>query len=369
MSPAAELGEETSFPSLALLSWFKREARPLPWRENYDPYQVALSEMMCQQTQIATALPYFQRWVARWPDWSSLALAEESEVLSAWEGLGYYQRARRLLALAKRLHRDHGGFLPKEREALFDLPGLGPYTVAAIRTIAFNLVDFPIDGNVRRVLSRFYGDRSISPSKQQDQCFSDKMLPQFRRVRRRRELAQALMELGAMVCRPKKALCQSCPIQRDCYSATPIRAQGFPIKKAKAKAKVLHLSFVWIPESGGVWLRQRPPKGRFPSQYEAPNVEASTEAESKGKLCEALLVPVAEVQWEKPLRRDFTTYQVTWHEGVLLNSMGFDAETRLREQGFENHSFDHVERLNLIPLLAKRFKSQNFQKPASLLHD
>jgi A/G-specific adenine glycosylase len=367
VNPRGELVKAPSFPSLALLSWFEKEARALPWREHYDPYQIALSEMMCQQTQIATALPYFHRWIARWPNWSSLALAKESEVLSAWEGLGYYQRARRLLALAKRLHLDHGGLLPKEREALFELPGLGPYTVAAIRTIAFNLVDFPIDGNVRRVLSRFYGDGSFSPSKQQDEAFSEKMLPQFRRVRRRRELAQALMELGAMVCRPKKALCQSCPIQADCCSATPSRAQAFPVKKPKAKAKVLHLSFVWIPESGGLWLRQRSPKGRFPSQYEAPNVEAPTEAESKGRLCDGLCVPVAEVQWSGPIRRDFTTYQVTWHEGVLLNSMGFEAEARLREQGFENHPFDHVAGLNLIPLLAKRLRLQNFKNPTSLL--
>jgi A/G-specific adenine glycosylase len=352
--------QPSPFPTQNLLTWFNKTARPLPWREGYDPYQVAISEMMLQQTQIVTALPYFERWINRWPNWKALAQAKEDEVLAAWEGLGYYQRARRLLACAQQVSQKHEGQLPKEKEALQNLPGLGPYTVAAIRSIAFNEADFPIDGNVRRVLSRFYKNREASPSKSQDAFFSEQLLPEFEKTKQRRELAQAIMELGAMVCRPKNPDCLNCPLQQQCHCEDAEEALSFPVKKAKAKPKVLHLAFICAESKEGLWLRQRPSKGRFPSQWECPNAEASDETSAQREVCEQYGLEQDLVDWQKPFRRDFTTYHVFWHEGVLVESYLFDSAIHLRDMGFKSVARQDLLKINLIPVLAKQYK-KNFK--------
>lgn len=335
----------SSFPTEKLLQWFSSEARDLPWRENYEPYQVLISEMMLQQTQIATALPYFHRWVKRWPDWSSLAAASEEEVLGQWEGLGYYQRARRLLALARTLSEDHGGSLPTEPESLAQLPGLGPYTVAAVHSIAFNGASFPIDGNVRRVLSRFLADSTLSPSPKQDEHFSALMLPEFQRIRRRRELAQAMMELGATICRPKNPDCEHCPLSKACACSDAQKALGFPVKKSKAAPKPKAIVYLWVWHEGRVWLRQRPPKGRFPAQWEPPTLE--------GPKAEALVAQWAEafpnIEWDEPQRRDFTTFHVWWTAGIVASSEQIE--------GFQAFPAEEVGAMNLVPLMKKNWSS------------
>src|SRR6185295_13371651 len=148
-----------------LTAWFEENQRPLPWRSSYDPYHVWISEIMLQQTQVETVVPYFERWVAAMPDVSALASADEHSVLSLWAGLGYYSRARNLMAAAKILARDHNGEVPCDYEALRSLPGIGQYTAGAILSIAFNKAYPVVDGNVRRVLSRIYGWEEDSPKR------------------------------------------------------------------------------------------------------------------------------------------------------------------------------------------------------------
>jgi A/G-specific adenine glycosylase len=340
-----------SFPTKKLLAWFAKVARPLPWREEYIPYHVLLSEMMLQQTQVVTALPYYDRWLKKWPTWESLAHAQESEVLKMWEGLGYYQRARRLLELAQIVSSEYQGTLPRDEAQLAKLPGFGPYTVAAVSAIAFNQAAFPIDGNVRRVLARFMGNTLTSPSTEQDDIFKNIMLPEFVRVKQRRHLAQAMMELGALVCAPKKPLCSECPLQADCSSASPEKALLLPIKKTKAKAKIMHIAYVWLKTPAGFPLRQRPSKGRFPSQWEPLVAEANSEEDAKGEVQEYFNNNKSsrdagkKIIWKPCFRRDFTTYHVTWHEGV--------AEGDCSLEGYEYFSKAQIKKLNLVPVMAK----------------
>ena len=338
-------------------------ARPLPWRKDYIPYHVLLSEMMLQQTQVVTALPYYHRWLKKWPDWQSLAQAQEAEVIKMWEGLGYYQRARRLLELAQTVASQYQGQLPSDESALSNLPGFGPYTVAAVSAIAFNQVAFPIDGNVRRVLSRFLGNALASPSKEQDEIFNELMMPAFKKVEKRRDLAQAMMELGALVCTPKKPLCGDCPLQKDCCSGSPEKALLLPVKKAKTKAKVLHLAYVWLNTAQGYPLRQRPAQGRFPAQWEPIVLEGNSETEVKVAMGKLLgLSPTnnairgknkpcnSGIDWQPSFRRDFTTYHVTWHEGYASGFCSLD--------GYEFFPEDRLKDLNLIPVMAKTWASR-----------
>ena len=337
-----------SFPHPKLLNWFKRHARPLPWRREYRPYDIVMSEMMLQQTQMVTALPYFERWTQRWPNWESLAKASEDEVLNMWEGLGYYQRARRLLKLAQVVVEEHGGVLPSDEHQLLALPGLGPYTTAAISAIAFNQVAFPIDGNVRRVLSRFLADATLSPSRAQDERFERLMFPSFKSTRNRRGLAQAMMELGALVCSPKNPQCDHCPLQQDCASGKPEKAMAYPVKKIKTKIKPLTVCYVWVLTPKGIPLRQRPNNGRFPSQWEPIVIETDSEKNAtehmEGKLGSS------KIRWKNTFVRNFTQFKVTWKEGFLR---------RQNSALFSDYQFfqpEELSKLNLVPVMAKTWK-------------
>ena len=195
-----------------LTVWFEENQRSLPWRSSYDPYHVWISEVMLQQTQVETVVPYFERWIAALPSVSALAAADEQTVLNLWAGLGYYSRARNLMAAAKLIESDHNGSLPDDYEALRSLPGIGQYTAGAILSIAFNKAYPVVDGNVRRVLSRVYGWEEDSPKRLWDAAA---MLVQRAKPRL---INQAIMELGATVCSFKAPRCLVCPVQDDCVA-------------------------------------------------------------------------------------------------------------------------------------------------------
>src|SRR5579871_5389998 len=213
--------------------WYQTAARDLPWRRTRDPYAIAVSELMLQQTQVATVLPYYARWMKRFPDWAALARAEEEAVIKAWEGLGYYRRARNLHALAKAVVA-RGGELPREEEGLRALPGIGPYTAAAIASIAFDLPLAVLDGNVMRVLARLLacrGDLARPATRLLLQAVADAFLDQADPSTHN----QAMMELGATVCVPRKPLCLLCPLKQDCLGRP--RAEEYPVKTRLATIK------------------------------------------------------------------------------------------------------------------------------------
>ena len=211
----------------ALLRWFARHRRPMPWRSLATPYRVWISEIMLQQTQVKTATPYFERLVRAFPDVAALARARESEVLRVWQGLGYYTRARNLHACARVLVREHGGRVPPGYGVLRTLPGIGDYTAAAIASICAGEPVVSVDGNVVRVWSRFrdlHGDSETSRFRSGVKADLQPFMP----VRRAGDFNESLMELGALVCRPGQPDCRHCPIQRWCLGHAAGTAVGLP---------------------------------------------------------------------------------------------------------------------------------------------
>src|SRR5262245_11917236 len=227
-----------------LTAWFEEHQRPLPWRAAYTPYEVWISEIMLQQTQVETVVPYFQRWMSAFPNVRALAAAEEQSVLKLWAGLGYYSRARNLMAAAKIVADDHQGALPADYEALRALPGIGQYTAGAILSIAFNQPYPVVDGNVRRVLSRLYGWEDDQPKRLWDAA--EKLV----RHAEPRLINQAIMELGATVCSFRAPRCLVCPVQSDCIAYKTGKQLLIPPVKKRPETVRVQL-FAVVQEKNG----------------------------------------------------------------------------------------------------------------------
>jgi A/G-specific adenine glycosylase len=236
-----------------LIDWFQQTARELPWRQDPSPYAVLVSELMLQQTQVRTVLPYFEKWMRRFPSLQSLAEAPETEVLQHWEGLGYYSRARNLHRAAQILVRDWQGQIPSEPQQLQSLPGVGRYTAGAIAAFAFDRSVPAVDGNIARVLARL-SDLQIPIDRPKGQealwQVASQLLPPT--PTGGRLIVGALMELGALVCSPKKPKCASCPIQSHCRTSLP---EDLPRKSPRAKTVLLEESAAWIFENESLLLR------------------------------------------------------------------------------------------------------------------
>jgi A/G-specific adenine glycosylase len=213
-----------------LLDWYDRERRDLPWRgkrgKRVDPYRVWLSEIMLQQTTVKAVIPFYERFLQRWPTVDALAAADTEDVLSAWAGLGYYSRARNLHKCAKAVVSEHGGQFPRTEEGLGALPGIGPYTAAAVAAIAFGIPATPVDGNIERVVSRLFAFKQPLPgAKRELKRLAASLTPQ----RRAGDFAQAMMDLGATVCTPKRPSCLMCPLQQDfCRTGFPASMDARP---------------------------------------------------------------------------------------------------------------------------------------------
>ncbi|KKI18555.1 A/G-specific adenine glycosylase [Sphingomonas sp. Ag1] len=245
-----------------LLDWYDRHRRTLPWRaapgERPDPYRVWLSEVMLQQTTVATVRPRFEAWVARWPDAASLAAADEAEVMAAWAGLGYYARARNLVRAARAIATDHGGALPDTEEALRALPGLGDYTAAAVAAIAFGRRAVVVDANVERVVARLFR----AAGKPAVRAAADTVTPD----RRAGDFAQAMMDLGSAICTPTRPKCLLCPLARDCAAHAAGEEEAYPVKPAKKPRPARFGTIFWLEREQAdgareVLLVRRPAKG------------------------------------------------------------------------------------------------------------
>jgi len=243
-------------PRQKLAAWYATAKRDLPWRRRTDPYAITVSEVMLQQTQVITVIPYYERWLKLFPSWDALSRAKEHDVIKAWEGLGYYRRARNLQALAKAVVLARGE-MPRSEEGLRALPGIGPYTAAAVGSIAFGLPLAVLDGNVMRVLTRLLAlrdDIALPQTRAKLQTIADEFLD-------RREPSthnQALMELGATVCLPRKPLCLICPLQKGCAGRD--RAEEFPVKSRIAQVK--RTEMVAIIKKGKRFYCEQVPEGK-----------------------------------------------------------------------------------------------------------
>ena len=260
-------------PAARLLAWFDRHRRRLPWRaepgEAADPYRVWLSEIMLQQTTVPTVAERYERFVARFPTVERLAAAPLDDVLHAWQGLGYYARARNLHRAAGEIVRRHGGILPRDEAALRDLPGIGDYTVAALRAIAFDQPANVVDGNVERVIARLFAIEALLPgSKAEIKRHAATLVPSSRAG----DYAQALMDLGAMVCTPRSPGCLACPLAELCEARRRGIAAELP-RRAIAKDKPKrHAVAYWLErEDGAVLLRRRPESGLLGGMIEVPS--------------------------------------------------------------------------------------------------
>ncbi|MGU3494496.1 A/G-specific adenine glycosylase [Xanthobacteraceae bacterium A53D] len=257
----------------ALLAWYDRHRRRLPWRaepgQTADPYHVFLSEIMLQQTTVKAVGPYFSNFTHRWPTVADLAAAPLEEVLSAWAGLGYYARARNLHACAKAVVERHGGKFPADEAALLELPGIGPYTAAAISAIAFDIKASPVDGNIERVVSRLYRvGEPLPKSKPRIKALAAALTP----TRRPGDFAQAMMDLGATICTPRSPACPLCPWMEPCEARAEGDPARYPVKARKAeRPERAGVAFLAVRADGAVLLRTRPDKGLLAKMTELPS--------------------------------------------------------------------------------------------------
>lgn len=259
-----------------LINWFINEQRDLPWRKDKDPYKVWVSEIMLQQTRVDTVIPYFNNFIEKFPTPEALAIADEDKVLKAWEGLGYYSRARNLQSAVKEVVAEYGGKVPNSVEDISKLKGIGPYTQGAILSIAYGIPEPAVDGNVMRVLSRilYIWDDIAKPKTRK---LFETAIRQMISTEMPAEFNQGLMELGAIVCTPKSPSCLLCPVQEHCFAFREGDQDDLPVKTRKKTVKEVLLSALIIEnEQGQLFIQKRPRSGLLANLWELPNQESST---------------------------------------------------------------------------------------------
>jgi A/G-specific adenine glycosylase len=305
----------------ALHQWFLREGRDLPWRRSRDPYAIWISEVMLQQTQVSTVIPYYQRWLQALPTVSALAQADRDALLRLWEGLGYYSRVRHLQHAAQRLLERHRGEIPNDPQAFGALPGVGPYTVAAVMSIAFNHDLAVIDGNVRRVLSRWIAlkeDARRACGAQILQTLAQMLLPPQTAALHN----QAMMELGALICLPRSPRCEACPAQQGCQAFAEGHPEDYPLKSSP---KAIPHRQQWVAL---IWDRQgqppplllvrRPYRGFLGGYWELPRVEIEErephqDAPLVHRLRQSLGLEVSIEQRLPPVDHAYSHFKLTLH--------------------------------------------------------
>jgi A/G-specific adenine glycosylase len=300
-----------------LLDWYEHNARDLPWRLAVSPYRTWISEIMLQQTQVETVLPYFERWMARFPDIETLAAADVQDVLAVWEGLGYYSRARNLHRAARQVMMDYYGQLPRTRGVLVTLPGIGPYTAAAIASIAFGEDVAAVDGNIRRVFARLFDVRTPARSTQGERelgALAQAHLP----AGRAGDYNQALMDLGALICKSKSPDCINCPIAVDCIARQLGLQEERPVRMPRKKIPHLMVTAAVIRHDGRVLLAQRPEDGllgglwEFPGgtlEEDDPDLQACLQREIREELDVEIIVDEAFGQYDHA----YTHFKITLH--------------------------------------------------------
>ena len=261
-----------------LLGWYREGKRDLPWRRTRDPYAILVAEFLLQRTRIATGLPYYERFLARFPTVQDLAAASESDVLRVWEGLGFYGRARKLHEAAKMIVARHGGAVPADLEALQALPGVGPYTAGAVGSIAFGLRAPALDGNARRVIARLRWSRVKSRAGSELETIARELVP----ADSPGEWNQALMDLGATVCVPRRPRCTVCPVSDECDAFAEGVQDRVPPRRRSRPIPTTAVMFALVEDHGRILLVQRPSDGLLAGLWSLPGGEAGTASGLRG---------------------------------------------------------------------------------------
>ena len=330
--------------SLRLLSWYGKEGRVLPWRENRDPYRIWLSEIMLQQTTVAAVIPYYARFLQRFPTIESLAAAPLDDVISLWAGLGYYSRARNLHRGAQKIVSEHPDF-PDTLEGLLALPGIGLSTAGAILSIAFDKPAPILDGNVRRVLVRLFAwqeDPRSSRAEKQLWQWAEALTPE----EHPHDYAQAIMDLGATVCVPRTPLCESCPLRELCQAFKQGCATLLPVTRKQGKLPVRRQVALLVKGSGDYLLRQRPTEGFLGGLWEFPVVEVSPE-ENHRQAAERLLADlglVGEAIEAEAVRHAYSHFKLE----LAVFSVEIEKKTSVAEAG--EYAWYREDELKRLPL-------------------
>jgi len=300
----------------ALLKWYRENARDLPWRRSSDPYAIWVSEIMLQQTRVETVIPYFQRWMERFPTLEDVADAEEDQVLGLWEGLGYYSRARNLHRAAQMVREEYNGMLPEDPAALQNLPGIGRYTAAALSSIAFGKDAAALDGNIRRVLSRYFDISSPSGTAETERVLwnlVEENLPPGKAG----SYNQALMELGALICTPASPSCPICPLASACLAKRAGIQEERPVRERKDPLPHLQVTAAVFRENDRVLLAKRPPEGLLGGMWEFPGGKQEPEESLPDALIreisEEFQVEISVVDKIGVYHHAYTHYKVTLH--------------------------------------------------------
>jgi A/G-specific adenine glycosylase len=293
----------------SLLSWYNDEKRDLPWRETSNPYYIWVSEVMLQQTRVDTVIPYYERFIAKYPSMEDLAEANENELLKMWEGLGYYSRARNLQAGVKEVVEQYGGEVPNNRKEISTLKGVGPYTAGAVLSIAYGIPEHAVDGNVMRVISRLLlieEDIALSRTRKIfEEIVMDLIDPDDPS-----SFNQGLMELGATICTPRPK-CLLCPVRDYCSAFHEGRQEELPVKTRKKQEKVVPVASFVIRNAKGEWLLgQRPEKGLLANLWEFPMVELHIEKTPKESFNEQFGVALNDVTEITSFKHIFS--HLTW---------------------------------------------------------
>lgn len=332
--PAAPAGAlDASVFAPALLGWFAANARDLPWRRTLDPYHVWLSEIMLQQTQMDRAVEYYERFLARFPDVASLAGAHEDEVLKLWEGLGYYSRARNLLSAARVLAREHGGAFPSDFAVIRALPGVGPYTAGAVASIAFGQQRPAVDANVLRVFARLLdiAEPVAEPAvRRRIEASVMALMP----VGEARAFNQALMELGALVCAPRRPACAACPLAGQCLARARGSAEDRPVLRPAPEIIRIDMACGVLADQGELYIQKRRADDVWPGLWEFPGgVLESGETPEQALMREYReetgldVLPAGKIA---VLRSSYTRYRITMHGYFCRLANGADPRSDIR---------------------------------------
>ena len=258
-----------------LVQWYRQNKRDLPWRNTHDAYVIWLSEIILQQTRVEQGMPYFYRFTEKYPDVKSFAAASEDDILKLWQGLGYYSRGRNMLKTAKHIQEQYQGNFPRSYDELIKLKGIGEYTAAAISSFSANEAKAVVDGNVYRVIARYFGiDEPINSTggKKTFQAIADELLNKEQPGLHN----QAMMEFGAMLCKPKNPACGTCPVRTGCYAFLNNAINALPVKINKVKMRDRYLNYFLVADNHEILLNKRDDSGIWANMYDLPLVETTT---------------------------------------------------------------------------------------------
>ncbi|MFA5842175.1 MAG: A/G-specific adenine glycosylase [Candidatus Gracilibacteria bacterium] len=347
------------FLQRALLRWFTLNQRDLPWRHTYAPYDVWISEIMLQQTQVKTVLPYFERWIKTFPTIQSVASAQEEKILKLWEGLGYYSRARNLQKAAQKIVKNHHGKFPENYEDILALPGIGRYTAGAIASIAYNQPQPILDGNMIRVIARLLAEKRNTRKPQLQAQFwaiAKSWIP----AKDARNFNQAMMELGALVCTPKSPDCKNCPLKKQCHAYALDLAESLPNRgKSQKKVEIKVVAAILVKKtiraSSLIFIQKRPQQGLMGGLWEFPGGKVKPKESLKDALCreirEELGIEISNLRPFLNIKHSYTKYNVDFHT-FLVDCTG----EKIKQKEEIDHAWVPIEKLSKLPFPAANVK-------------